>query len=223
MIQRLLGVGLFCAMLAGAIPALAGETEHWGEYALQARVNDRVSLRTDVQMRIRDEVSDFYWYRWEIGPNIKVDNRWLNVQTFFRFKRQEYGTGWENQYNIFIDPIVKLYNDKVNTFDFRVRIHTQLNGEGKRQFIRLRPRITTRFDIGKMRCSWFACDDFWFQVNELGARDRFNTNWAATGVRFGLNKPLSLAVYYQYRSDKLPATGKWDHDPVIGTSLQWTM
>jgi hypothetical protein len=220
MIRSPVKLVVLTAVCFSALPTAAGETEHWGEYAIQKNINDRVSLKSDIQLRVRDNISDFYWSRWEIGPNIRIDKRRLNLITYFRVKRQEYSDGWANQYNIFIDPIFKLYNDRTTTLDFRVRLHTQLNGDYKRQFIRLRPRLTTRFMLGKTRCSWFTYNDFWMQVSDLGARDRYNVNWLGSGVRFGLNYPLSLAVYVQYRSDKLPATGEWDHDPVLGSSLQ---
>ena len=222
MIRNVVCMLVLLALCVSVLPAVAGETEHWGEYAIQKKINGRVSLKSDIQMRVRDDISDFYWLRFEIGPNIKIDNRWLNVTTYFRIKRQEYSDGWDNQYNIFIDPIVKLYNDKTTTFDFRVRIHSQLNDDNRRQFIRLRPRLTTRFILGKTRCAWFVYNDFWMEIGEPGDRDRYNVNWLASGFRFGLNKPVSLAVYLQCRSDKLPATGKWDHYPVLGSSLQYS-
>ncbi len=42
----------------------------------------------------------------------------------FRIKPQEYGGLWRRQYNVFIDPLFKLYHNGATTFDIRTRVHT---------------------------------------------------------------------------------------------------
>ena len=219
-VSHLLIMGLFFVTFGSSV---AGDLEHWGEYGISRKLNDCFTLKSDVQIRVREDISDFYWARFEIGPNFKIDKRWLSMTVYFRVKRQEYGDEWKNQYNLMFDPVVKLYSGKSTTVDFRVRVHTQLNDDNRRQFVRFRPRVTHRFKLGKTPCAWYACNDFWLQYSSLGARDRYNTNWAATGCRFGLCKTVDFTAYFQYRSDKLPTTGKWDHDPVIGTSVQFKL
>ncbi len=216
--KPLLPVLILAVLLMATDSCLAGKLEHWGEYGIQKKITDRVSLKSDIQLRIRDNVSDFYWLRLEVGPNIKISNRWLNLMVLFRVKPQEYGGRWRRQYNIFIDPVFKLYHNGTTTFDIRTRVHTQLNDQG-REFIRIRPRLTHRFMLGKVRCAWITYNDFWLQTSSLGPRSRYNTNWLATGFKWGLNKPAVFSLYFQYRSDKLPANSNWDHDPVIGTSV----
>ncbi|MBW7996309.1 MAG: DUF2490 domain-containing protein [Candidatus Glassbacteria bacterium] len=206
-------------MLLAAVPASAGDTEHWGEYGIQLKFSDRFSLKSDVQLRFRDGISDFYWYRFEAGPNFKLNDR-INITVLGRIKPQQYGDEWRRQYNIFIDPVFKIAHNGTTTFDLRTRVQTKLTGEGW-QFLRLRPRLTHRFYLGELRCAWFLYNDFWLQFSALGARDRYNVNWLGTGVKFGLKRPVDFSVYLQYRSDKLPATGRWDHDPVLGTRLRY--
>ncbi|MFH1070588.1 MAG: DUF2490 domain-containing protein [Candidatus Glassbacteria bacterium] len=209
-------VSLTLSILPSSLPA--GKTEHWGEYGLQYNINTIWHIMTDYQMRVRDDIQDYYWWRYEIGPGVRI-GKWLDLRVLYRYKPQESSPGkWQVEKNIFIDPTFKLYTQDSNSFDLRTRVHAKLGNVG-REYIRIRPRLTHRFNIGWRKCNWYVYNEFWMQVSALGPRDRYNTNWFNTGFKWQLFKNIDLSTYFQYRSDKLPATGKWDHDPVIGTSV----
>ena len=202
-------------MLPSVLPA--GATEHWGEYGLNYNFNKQWYLWTDYQMRVRDNIQDYYWWRYEIGPGVRVGG-WLNLRVSYRHKSQESAGDWQSEENLFVDPIFKLFSRGADSFDLRTRLHFKL-GDNGREYIRLRPRLTHRFNIGWRKCNWYIYNEFWLQASALGAHDRYNINWFNTGFKWQLARNLDLTTYFQYRSDKLPVSGKWDHDPVIGTSL----
>lgn len=198
--------------------AVTAKTEHWGEYGVLYNFNKNWLLMSDYQMRVRDDIQDYYWRRFEIGPGVRINN-WLDVRVLYRNKSAEQTPGtWQAEKNIFIDPTFKFYSKGANTFDLRTRVHSKLGHVG-REYLRIRPRLTHRFNLGWRKCNCYIYNEWWLQYSALGPLDRYNTNWLSAGFKWQICKNLDLTTYFQYRSDKLPATGKWDHDPVIGTSV----
>ena len=202
--------------------AVEAKTEHWGEYGALYHINKNWLLMSDYQMRVRDDIQDYYWWRFEIGPGVRINN-WVDVRVLYRNKSTETKPGtWQVEKNIFIDPTFKFYSKGKNTFDLRTRVHTKLANVG-REYLRFRPRYTRRFNIATHKCNWYIYNEWWVQYSARGTRDRYNTNWLNTGFKWQLSKNLDLTTYFQYTSTKLaaklPANRTWSNAPTIGTSL----
>ena len=190
---------------------------HWGEYGVNAKINDAWYFKSDVLYRFRDNAGDFHYFRWESGPGVKLHKN-FSLSAMYRLNPQEKNDEWKNQHYLIVDPALKLYSSAAWTLDFRSRFQVKLGDLG-RGFWRPRPQLSRNFKLGKNKTSWFVNDEFFFQITELDDRDRFNQNRFASGFKFQLCKKFSLSTYYLLRSDKIPVVDEWTHIHVFGTAL----
>ncbi len=197
----------------------AGDNDfgHWGTYGVKAEINDVWFFSSDVELRFRDNTSDFHYFRWEFGPGIKF-NKYFSILVMYRLNPQEKKGEWKSQHYMMIDPSFKIYSSAKWAFDIRSRFKVKLADLG-RGFWRPKPQLSYKFKIGESKSSWFVNNEFFVQMTELGARDRINQNRFATGFKFGLGKYVDLRTYYLLRSDKESSTSDWNNIHVIGSSL----
>ena len=192
---------------------------HWGAYGISRQVSSKVSLGTNLQFRFRDNLGDMHFVKWDTGPVFKISSK-FKLGTLLRISTAEGGDNWSNQNYLFVDQSLNLYSQNGWSLDFRTRFHIKLTDAG-RNFIRLKPQLSYKFDLGPTGSSWFLYDDMFLQTSELGARDRFNVNWLASGFKFGVARNLGLSAYYLLRSDKLASTGEWSHLHIFGTGVTY--
>jgi hypothetical protein len=201
-----------------AAPSFAGNTDNgtWNEFGLRAALPDSWYLLSNVQFRFRDNFSDFYWFRWEVGPGFKPAP-WLDVNLAFRVNPTERNGRWSNQNYIFLNPVFRLYSKAGWTTDLRTTLHQKL--DVGRSYFRVRPRVSRAFKAGTTASTWYVYDEVRFETTDLkGKRDRLNYNWFATGFIFRLYGNTDLGLGYLLESSQ-GANGKWSHLNVLNTSL----
>lgn len=193
---------------------------HWGEYGVKGKINDVWFFKSDIQLRFRDDASDYHYFRWEFGPGLKI-NRRLSILTMYRFNPKQKKGDWNNYHYLMIDPTINLYSSARWAFDLRSRFQVKLGDLGS-GFWRPRPQLARKFKIRERESSWFINSELYVQMTELGAGDRINENDFATGFKFGLSSIFNLSAYYMLISEKAALTGKWAHTHLLATELYAT-
>ena len=205
--------------LCGNWSLYAGDHDygHWGEYGINAKISDRWYFKSDILYRLKDNAGDFHYFRWESGPGVKFHKN-FSFLVMYRLNPQEKNEDWKNEHYLMVDPALTLYKSAAWTLNFRSRFQVKMGDLG-RGFWRPRPQLSRSFKLGSQKASWFVNNEFFFQITELGDRDRYNQNRFASGFKFQLGSILSLSTYYLLRSDKITGTDEWKHLHVLGTAL----
>ncbi len=207
--------------VAGPLAALEQDFGYWSEYGVRHKLDQRWQFSSNAQVRWRDNAGDLNYLRIEGGPSLSLNQR-FSLGALFRVSPKESGESWSNEYYLLLDPTVKLYSSPGLGLDFRARIHQRVGDLG-RSFVRLRPRVSCKFELGDSPSSWFLYNEWYLQTSEPGTRDRYNQNWLTSGFNFGLPGELELSVYYQLTSNKLaaavPELRQWSHAHILGTAI----
>ena len=207
-------------LFGSTLMAAENDFGHWNATGIKAKINDKASFKSSVEMRMKDNAGDLHYVKWETGIDYKV-NKVISLGGYYRLNPSEKSDEWNNAHYILLDQNFKLASNARWDFKFRNRFHLRL-GELGRGFWRTKFQLAYKFKIRQAKSSWFIDNEVWYQISDINGRDRFNVDWVTTGFKFALGRGVSLSPYYRLRLDKVTSTGDWKRLHILGTSLSFS-
>lgn len=206
--QTAMRVNVFYAVLLGCAVAGAGRLqadEHSSALRLESRLNwklnNRWSAGGNIQARLRDRFSEFYYRKLDAGVNVKISD-WLLLPVNLRLEDRTSSNGsWYLTNFILLDPTVKLPAWGHWRFDVRTRLQYMLN-QGELQFIRVQPRLWYSFNRKRRTLGWWVYDDYYFRLIDWGIRTSYFSNNFCTGINYPFNSHADVNLYYMLFSAK---------------------
>lgn len=170
----------------------------------------RLSFKGGVQFRFRENLQDFYYFKWEAGSVVKVTG-WFELPASFRRVKREFQTGWQETEILLIDPKIRVFSINKWQLDLRTRFQFLLDNPEGLQFVRVQPKLWYIFTRKRRELGWFIYNDFYFPFEKTFRDNNSRFNMFSTGLRWPLNPHTDLDLYYMLFSMRLQRGIPWRH------------
>lgn len=207
-------ITLVVTVLLFATPAAADDFAFWPEGGYKYKGTD-VLAKGNVQLRLRDNASDWNYFRAEGGLGFASGN--FEGYALYRYNPGKSGGNWNTAHYLLLDPTLKSVSVGAFSLDVRGRLQLKLGDRG-RSFVRVRPNFKRSVAASAVD-SWYVNNEFFFQISDLGARARVNQNRFSFGIKIPAGASADLTPYYLLRSDQSVSGGSWFHTHVAGVTL----
>lgn len=204
---------------AAASPALARDDwQNWNNVDLTAKLADQWKFKVGGQQRLRDDFSDAFLY------NVTAGFSWQPVQylelgPYFKYEREKRTNGDhvnENRYYWEATLKHKVFDLSLSSRNRMEYRNKNARGDGWRYRNQFKASYRLPF-VEKIKVAPFVSEEIFWDITG----HELNQNRFASGISFGLNKHVSLSLYYMLKSNRSGLD--WDEVHVLGTGLSLTV
>ena len=207
---------MFLALLSQPASAQDWDQEAWLDQLFSFRLSEKSFLRLTLLQGANENVSHLFetYIRLDAGFHVRP---WLTLMPGFLHDRQD-PFGQNSRFENRPQVEILLHTRKGR---WKPNLRALLEGRFLRDqagFVRflLRPGVEYTLSTYKGRpLVFFLGNEFAFDSRS----DRFSRNRFQAGMSLPATARFSIVPYYLIESSRLPDF--WDHDSVLGLSLQW--
>ena len=180
--------------------ATAGAARHSGALRMENRLgwtlSPTLSLQGGVQARLRDNLSEFYYRKFDAGVAYRYSDR-LKLPLTLRVEDRIRDFGWLRSTYLLFDPSLVLAEPGDWRIDIRVRLQ-YLSDENSLHFLRIQPRLWRDFELAGIPLGWWVYNDIYVRTADVGVGDvtSYHANNFCTGFNLPLGQGSDLNVYY---------------------------
>ena len=203
--------------LAAAPQLLAKDDwEYWHETQLQVRLHDRLKWRVKGEHRLRDDFSDLFLNNLDTGLSWKASEH-FEIGPYFKYEHEKDSRGNHiNENRWYLEAVLKGNAGPLRLAN-RSRIAYRNKNTSDSWRYRNQFKVSHVLPVKKIIIEPFATEEiFW----DLTARE-YNQNRAALGVQLGLNKHMTVSLYYLLKSSKRDSD--WDEAHVLGSTVTFSV
>jgi hypothetical protein len=214
-------ISLFLFGMVSAASAATRNLQYWKNESLSWGIAKDWKLGLSSDIYFKDNASDFYYQRTELGVTYSGLAKWLDLSVTYTRIVVESNNIWKREEEPVLVGTFKwtvkgfAISDK-NRFEYRI-IEDAEDGWRYRNQVQVKaPWKWTRFAIQP-----YVADEFFVDINS----QVLNDNRVQPGFSFKLTKELSMDIYYMWRRVKSTARktlGKWLTQDILGTRLKLT-
>lgn len=174
--------------------SIANDTEYWSKYALSIPVAAKIDLTAKPELRFKDNMDTFYYWKIYLGPDIHI-NTVFDLAVYYAPKEQKNGSEWAFENLGYIDGTLKgqYFNLKLSD---RNRLEYSFDAEELKY--RNRIKIAKPATLGKKTVTFFISDEVFYHVDS----HTLNENRGIVGVSSNIADSFGVDVSLMHRSKK---------------------
>ncbi|MBA3680789.1 MAG: DUF2490 domain-containing protein [Bacteroidetes bacterium] len=203
---------LFCAFYLIACVANAQDVKDagmWATFTIQKKINKRVTLVVDQELRLRENFQRINLFYTNIGVDYKA-NKWLKVSPTYRaIQKKRFDGTFSYRHRLMLDLTLKKKFQKI-TLSERVRyqievqdLYTSKKGKLPEQFLRLKTDL--KYNLNDDVTPYISCE-LRYQIHSPRGDGPvydygFHRIRNVAGIEYQINKSNSINLYYLIQSE----------------------
>ncbi|MBN2001704.1 DUF2490 domain-containing protein [candidate division KSB1 bacterium] len=213
--------GFLISLLLLSLTFAKGDVQFWNTESISCRVNNRITLTTDLEYRF-DERNNNYYQHTHVSADYKV-LPWLRIGPDFRqvYTRKPYSSQSWARYTEYMPMMHASLKAKYRQFDlgYRLRFEERIFENTHEQLWRLRNRadITYALTFLPLNAAAFIGDEIFLQEEKTGVY----RNWFFAGIQGQIKKIFVWRAFYQLQSEL--KSDVWDKIKIFRLQLKLSM
>lgn len=196
-----------------ASPVMANDDwESWNGITFNTKISEDWSFSLLTQDRIRDDISDDYY--WFMSPSLsyKLSDQW-SLGVGYLYARDKNGSGkWDDEHRYIVNALWKGSWEGLR-FDQRFRFEYRDYHTDPRPRYRHRFKVSLPLELIGINIVPYISEEPFYDIED----HRFNQNRASVGINVPLTEEAKLNLYYMYVSTK--GSDDWRGRNVLGTQV----
>jgi hypothetical protein len=187
-------------VLASAVPA---DTEFWSSDTFQRSLGEKVRLQVIPEIRVRNNLTDLYYFRTYFGPNISL-NKNFGISVYYAPNYIKASRVWTG-----LGYLDFLYQTDLPWFALAFNNRERFEYDFTPAVLKLR----SLFRFGKD--GWFADDELFYNF-KAGC---FDEGRSQIGYSFKYNKEVGLYLSYLMRRQKSSPAADWTRTNAVNAGF----
>jgi len=188
------------------------DLEYWSAYTFNIKLSDKLYFKVNPQFRIKDDVSDFYYFETVQGFKHKTHKN-LELGLYYLYSEEDKSDGSTDKENrLRVEATLKKPWGKFKFSDRNRYEYRDINGKPKSRY-RNRIKIERDVVLWEHKITPYIANEFFIDFRD----DEFNQNRGAIGFSKKIRENVKIDISYLLKSKR--SGSDWNETHVIGTSL----
>ena len=191
----------------------ASDWEYWSRTDFRVPLNKRTKLSIKPEIRLRDNMSEFYYFKAYVGPTLKITDH-LDAALYYVYIRKQVGDVWESEDLATLDGTLSF---GLGDFKFAWRNRGEYGFDSERWVYRARIKGARPVRFCGRQVASLLSHELFYDFDGGSSNERRTS----IGLSAKLVDRIALEASYIFRNKR--QGGEWRSVNVLDTSLQFSL